>query len=192
MTTYVTVTGTMLAPDNDPITSGQMWFAPDATAIYTDTGVQVQRRYEFDIAEDGTFTAEIPATDTGNPLNWTYTVTEHFRGGRTYHTFAPIANMPGPGWDIAQLAPVPSNEGVPIVVGPAGPAGPAGNQIAPFRQASPAATWTAIHNLGTNPAVTLFADDDPLHPTYTEVDYPDLNTVIVVWPAPTSGWIYFG
>lgn len=178
------ITGTYLGPE---AISGRVIFAPAVTGVFTSEGIQVQRRYIAEVSSDGSISISIPATDSGNPTGWTYIVTEDFRGGRIYSINAPTG-----AFDIQDLAPVPSSIGEAVVTGPAGPAGPAGNQIPPFHQIAAASTWTVVHNLGTFPGVTLFADDDPTHPTFTEVDYPDLNTLTVVWPSPTSGWVYFG
>lgn len=59
-----------------------------------------------------------------------------------------------------------------------------------FHQATPAATWTWVHNLGGYPPIALFADDDPDEQCFTDITYTDANTVLIEWPAPTSGWAY--
>lgn len=76
-----------------------------------------------------------------------------------------------------------------VDAGPRGPAGPAGSRMA-FHQVSGAATWTWVHNSGARPAVVLFTDDDPFVPCYTDVSYPDLNTVVIEWTQPETGWAY--
>lgn len=86
----------------------------------------------------------------------------------------------------------PSGQEV-LVITTGGPAGPKGDQGAPgssfsYRQDTPAATWTVQHNLGRKPAVVLFLDEDPNTPVYTDITYPDLNTVVVEWPSPETGW----
>lgn len=59
-----------------------------------------------------------------------------------------------------------------------------------FRQSVPAAQWTIPHDRDTKPDVVLLTDDDGTERVFTDVDYPDNATVIVTWPAPTSGWAY--
>lgn len=75
------------------------------------------------------------------------------------------------------------------VSGPTGPAGPSGTGFI-HHQISPGATWTITHNLGRKPVPTLLPDDSPTRPVNTDLVYPDLNTLIVEWPAPTSGYAY--
>lgn len=62
----------------------------------------------------------------------------------------------------------------------------------PHRVSVAASTWTWVHNLSTRPDVLLFIDSDPGEAVYTDVSYPDENTVVVEWPSPESGWIYLG
>lgn len=57
-------------------------------------------------------------------------------------------------------------------------------------QTSPAATWTIPHNRDTKPDIVLLTDDDGDERVYTDVSYPDDATVVVEWPAPTTGWAY--
>jgi hypothetical protein len=57
-------------------------------------------------------------------------------------------------------------------------------------QSSPAASWLVEHNRGTRPTVKLFTDDDGDESVYTDVHYIDDNSLIVEWPAPTSGLAY--
>lgn len=59
-----------------------------------------------------------------------------------------------------------------------------------FPQASSAATWTLIHNLGTKPPVMLFVNPDLSEPVFTDVTYPDLNTAVIEWPTPQTGVAY--
>lgn len=76
--------------------------------------------------------------------------------------------------------------------GPAGPVGPAGasGSHLEYIQSAAAATWTWVHNLGTRPAVTLFLSGAPSELVYTDVSYPDLNTVVIEWPSAESGKAY--
>lgn len=73
--------------------------------------------------------------------------------------------------------------------GPQGPAGPAGASFV-HNQIAPAATWTIVHNLNTVLSTVLLIDSIPGEPVYTDVTYPDLNTVVVTWPSPESGKAY--
>lgn len=80
-------------------------------------------------------------------------------------------------------------EGPQGTPGPPGPPGPPGATGSTYMhdQTAPAATWTIIHNLGTKPAVVLELSSNPTELIYTDVSYPDLNTVVVEWPAPETG-----
>lgn len=182
--TTATISDTFTGPTT---VVGRVLFTPDTTGVFTSGGIEVAERYVAVLDGTGHFSIDLPANDTGNPTGWTWSVTEDFRGGRFYHISAPTG-----AWTLRSLAPVPSSAGEAIVQGPQGPAGPAGGAIAPVHQTVAAATWTIVHNLGIKPAVALFADDDPTHQTYTDVSYPDLNTVVISWPAPETGWVYFG
>jgi hypothetical protein len=53
-----------------------------------------------------------------------------------------------------------------------------------YTQASPAATWTILHNLGFNPTVTLMVDGEEVE---TDVDYPSINMVVITWGTPQVG-----
>lgn len=59
-----------------------------------------------------------------------------------------------------------------------------------FIQVAPAAQWTWVHGLNSRPAIQLFRDSDPNTPVYTDVEYPDLNTVVITWPTPETGRAY--
>jgi hypothetical protein len=59
-----------------------------------------------------------------------------------------------------------------------------------YTQASPAATWTWVHNLNCRPLIALFLDEDLTEPVYTDISYPDLNTAVIEWPSPVSGKAY--
>lgn len=56
-----------------------------------------------------------------------------------------------------------------------------------YNQLAPAATWTIVHNTNSYPGCRLFVDSDPGELVYTDVSYPDSNTVVVEWPSPESG-----
>lgn len=59
-------------------------------------------------------------------------------------------------------------------------------------QTSPAATWIVVHNLGRPAEPTVFLDDDPERPVWTDwVPSLDLNSTTIILPAPATGWAYF-
>lgn len=102
--TTCTITGVFESPE---AITGQLVLTPDVSAVYTDTGIAVQERYRATIDPlDGTFSVTVPATDSGTPTDWTYSVTEDFRGGRFYHISAPTGTF-----DLKQLAEVPESVG---------------------------------------------------------------------------------
>lgn len=57
-------------------------------------------------------------------------------------------------------------------------------------QEAPASTWTVVHNLNTKPDLVLVVEPDLTERVYTAVTYPDMNTAVVEWPSPESGWAY--
>lgn len=84
---------------------------------------------------------------------------------------------------------------IAIVAGPEGPEGPPGpgsgtSAHFTYHQVDAAASWMVTHNLGRKPPVALFLDSDPDTVVHTDVYYPDLNTVLIEWPSPESGWVY--
>ncbi len=74
--------------------------------------------------------------------------------------------------------------------GPQGPQGLPGSSYI-YNQEAPAATWTIQHNLGFKPAVVLELASNPTELIYTDIYYPDLNTIIVEWPTPESGKVFY-
>lgn len=75
------------------------------------------------------------------------------------------------------------------VPGEPGPPGPAAG-VYSFRQATPAASWTVVHNLGTPREPTVLLDSQPTIPVLTDVEHPDNNTTIIIFPEPVTGWAY--
>lgn len=72
--------------------------------------------------------------------------------------------------------------------GPRGPAGPAGTSYV-HTQSSPAATWTVSHGLNRYPSVAILIDSSPGELVYTDVSYPDSNTIVVEFPSPETGTV---
>lgn len=90
---------------------------------------------------------------------------------------------------IPSITPDTAPNGEPQVVVPVvGPAGPPGSSYS-HQQTIPAATWTVQHNLHRKPAVVLFLDENPAEPVYTDVTYPDADTVVIEWPTAVAGWV---
>lgn len=57
-------------------------------------------------------------------------------------------------------------------------------------QLEPAATWSISHNLGViKPAVIIPTGYDS--PVITDVQYPDVNTAVIIFPEPMTGKAYF-
>jgi hypothetical protein len=84
-------------------------------------------------------------------------------------------------------------QGPPGPQGPDGPTGPQGTQGVQgppgteytYRFASPALEWIIVHNLGTNPTVTVLdlADSE----ISADVSFPDKNTVVIDFFVPFAG-----
>lgn len=51
-------------------------------------------------------------------------------------------------------------------------------------QVTPAATWIIHHNLGYNPSVSVIVNGEEVEP---DVDYPDTNTVTLIFSTPQAG-----
>lgn len=82
--------------------------------------------------------------------------------------------------------------GVVLATGPQGPPGPEGPSGGSFVyvQETPAATWTIHHGTNRKPLVSLILTESPNEPVYTDVKYPDNDTIVVEWPQAESGWAY--
>lgn len=78
---------------------------------------------------------------------------------------------------------------VELAIGVPGPPGPAGSAYH-FRQSTPAAEWPVPHMQGTKPALSVFIDDLPNVPIWTDISYPDLMTAVITLPEPHSGDVY--
>lgn len=100
-----------------------------------------------------------------------------------------VVALDSPGLNSVDLGGRRVSDAVPVVAGPMGAAGPAGVHLPPFLFTA-AATWTVVHNLGRKPPVVLELASDPAGVYITDVTYPDLNTLVVEWPAPESGKAY--
>lgn len=72
------------------------------------------------------------------------------------------------------------------------PPGPPG--VAPgtyvHRQDTPSAEWHVPHMMNRKPVATLFLDEDPSEPVWTDLTYSDDNNLLVTWPSPVTGWVY--
>lgn len=79
--------------------------------------------------------------------------------------------------------------GPPGPQGPTGPPGPSGAAFS-FHQTTPAATWTILHSLTKKPPVVILLDSDPTVPVVTDVTYLDLDTVVLEFLSPESGYAY--
>lgn len=80
--------------------------------------------------------------------------------------------------------------------GATGPEGPQGDPGTPgsapqsyvHTQAVPSATWTVVHNLGFPPNVTVI--DSSNRVVVGEVEYPDINTVVLTFSGGFAGKAY--
>lgn len=97
---------------------------------------------------------------------------------------------------LTDIAVTVSDVGIVGPVGPTGPAGPAGPPGSGgagasyiHTQVSPAASWTVQHNLGAirHPVIILAGETEPI---LTDTVYPDLNTIVLIFPAPAAGMAY--
>lgn len=76
--------------------------------------------------------------------------------------------------------------------GPPGQPGPPGPGHSPFtfHQSSVASVWTVVHNLGAYPEPTILLDDSPTFPVWTDIEYVDINSFILTFPSPVSGYAH--
>ena len=74
---------------------------------------------------------------------------------------------------------------VAISPGPPGATGPAGDGGFTHTQVTPAATWTIPNTLGRYPAAVLVVVGDEL--VLTDVEFPDLATIVVSFASPQAG-----
>lgn len=54
-----------------------------------------------------------------------------------------------------------------------------------------AATWTIQHNLGAFKVPTIILDNRPGEPVWTDVELPNVNTAVLIFPSPVTGYAYF-
>lgn len=72
-----------------------------------------------------------------------------------------------------------------LAEGPPGPPGPAGDGGFTHTQSAPAATWTIPNTLGRFPASVLIVVDNAV--VMTDVEFPDLSTIVVTFATPQTG-----
>jgi len=117
----VVLTGKLLNPDGSGA-SGAIDFIPSVRVLHVaESTIVLPARYSAPLVL-GAFSIVLPAGDDGNPSGWTYLVKERVRSGATpYSISVLLAN--GATQDLSVLAPVASDTGTPVVVGPRGPRG---------------------------------------------------------------------
>jgi hypothetical protein len=69
--------------------------------------------------------------------------------------------------------------------GPPGATGSAAGEAIVYSQTTPAASWPIAHNLGRPVGTVIRLDNGEI--VNTQVDQGDLNTVVLIFPAPTTG-----
>lgn len=89
-----------------------------------------------------------------------------------------------PATGVTPPTPAPAVLVVPVP-GLRGPTGPAGTGGFVYVQSSPAATWTITHGLGRHPVGVLITVGTSQ--VDTDVEFPDLNTVVLTFAQPTTG-----
>jgi hypothetical protein len=72
--------------------------------------------------------------------------------------------------------------------GPAGPVSPATDATYVHTQLDPSITWTIVHNMGKNPSVSTVDSGGTV--VFGDVNYLDINTVIVSFGNPFGGRAY--
>jgi len=88
----------------------------------------------------------------------------------------PAVVVAPPAASVVQVAPI---------VGPRGPIGPPGGSGFTYVQTTPAASWPVVHNLGRHPysvLVTIGSSE-----VIADIDFPDLNTIVITHASPVSG-----
>jgi hypothetical protein len=124
---------------------GYITLTPSAAAVLDSLNnvVVLPATRKVTLDATGAFDVVIPATDDPdmNPTNFTYTVQEVVHGGRSYSINAPMNKTQ----DLADIAPVPSSNGVTIVRGEPGvgvkPGGSVGQILAKASAADFDTTW---------------------------------------------------
>lgn len=71
--------------------------------------------------------------------------------------------------------------------GPPGPTGPAAGEGIVYSQSTPAASWPITHNLHRPVGTVIVLDSG--EEVWTQIDQgaPDFDTVVIIFPAPTTG-----
>lgn len=85
----------------------------------------------------------------------------------------------------------PGPNGATGPTGPQGPTGPAGEGLRSllFTFASPATTWTVVHNLGTRVIEVNTFELDGVTEKEGAVSYLDINTVVIDWYYAEAGLV---
>lgn len=123
----VTVTGSEFGGGTDA--TGVIEFIPSVRVIYVGPEkIQLPGKYVAQLVA-GAFSIVLPACDdaAGNPTGWTYLVVSRTAPPTGSYSISVLATN-GSTQDLSALAPVTSDTGTPVVVGPTGATGPTGPQ----------------------------------------------------------------
>lgn len=104
----------------EPDVNGYVQFTPSVSTVIVDSvAIQIAKRYVATVV-NGVMSIDLPATDVGNPSDWTYRVYEDFTR-RSYSINAPTGTS-----DLSDLSPIEGSTGKAVY--PSGPQGPTGPQ----------------------------------------------------------------
>lgn len=188
----VNVIGQYLKADNATPLTGTIEFIPPFPLLFGDTVISDSIKKTLD--SEGRFSATLVATDNvgARPASWVYQVLVRLNGVPTRRYYAKFDSSAQP-INISTVAPAdPSDYRYVPVAGPQGPIGPQGVQGNPggtaqyvLTQTSPASTWVVNHNLGISPKVAIILDNGQL--VLTDITYINGNSLVIDFPAPTTG-----
>lgn len=163
-----------------------------------DTDELLVGTHTVEARSDGYWEYPLPVTDSllSDPTQFSWRATVFLGGGRLLTTMfeLPTGVEPIPFADVVSAIPGEGTYRPLVTVAEvealrtlvlAGGVGGAYKHV----QTTPAATWTVVHGLGRCPAPTLIPTGT-IHPEFTDVFYPDENTLVVEWDRPTSGIAY--
>lgn len=190
--TTIAVTGTFYEADGSTLASGNVTFIASTSMNDSATNAIVAPTLATATLASGVIALNLTATtdSTTQPAGVTYEVTENINGaGQNKYSIEIPHNSPDATLDLADITPA---------ITPVTTYSYATQQYADdaavtattftFNQESPTATWSITHNLGYKPGVSVVDTSDTV--VYGDVDYTDLNVLVVTFTQSFAGKAY--
>ena len=190
--TTIAVTGTFYEADGSTLASGNVTFIASTSMNDSATNAIVAPTLATATLASGVIALNLTATtdSTTQPAGVTYEVTENINGaGQNKYSIEIPHNSPDATLDLADITPAitPVTTYSYATQQYANTAAVTGTTFT-FNQESPTATWSITHNLGYKPGVSVVDTSDTV--VYGDVDYTDLNVLVVTFAQSFAGKAY--